>query len=312
MTIIENIKNSQKILIVGHLRPDGDCLGSGLSLKYICEKYNKQVDFLCDSEMPMHYSFMHGFYDVNNQKLNDYDLFITVDCADSFRLGKYQGYLKSCKNSINIDHHKTNNKFAAINFVKANYSSTCEIIFELLKDCNELDNTIAQLLYVGLSTDTGNFMHNNVTANVHRIAANMIELGVDTNYISTMLYKQNTLAKTKLIAEAIHSMRFYAENKICIISISLEMLKNCGCDLSDTEGLIDYGMSIIGVEVTACLTEQNRPQYKVSYRSRSIDVSKAAGVFGGGGHMFASGCAISGHYEDVISKIVKSITDGMA
>jgi phosphoesterase RecJ-like protein len=127
----------------------------------------------------------------------------------------------------------------------------------------------------------------------------------------TYLYRNNTVNKTKLIARAIESMRFFADGKICAITVSLKALEECGCVLADTEGLTDYGMNIGTVETTLCITETDKPQYKVSYRSKRVNVSAAAGVFGGGGHEAAAGCVLSGHIEDVVRKAVKSVTDLM-
>lgn len=310
MTIIDYIKQAKNVLIVGHQRPDGDCLGSGLTILNICKKYSVNADFICDSPIPAHFDFMPNKAAINVQNFSDYDLLITVDCADKFRMGKYIGYLQ-IPQSINIDHHKTNDNFAKLNIIERNASSTCEIIYKILKPLNELNDDIAFCLFVGLSTDTGHFMHNNTTAEVFAIASELCKFNVSSNQITNFVYKSNTMNKTKLIAKAIDSMRFFCDNKICIISVTQKMLNECSCDLSDTEGLIDFGMQIDTVDVAVCITEQLRPQYKVSYRSKTIDVAASAGIFGGGGHTLASGCVANGSYEDVIRKILKSITDFM-
>lgn len=310
MTIIDYIKAADKILIVGHVKPDGDCLGSGLALYNVCEKYSKSIDILFDSPFPPHYNFLPKAEVVNVQKYKDYDLLITVDCADETRLGKYVGYLKLPK-SINIDHHMTNNNFAKVNFVERKACSTCEIVYDLLRPLNEITDAIANLLFIGISTDTGHFMHSNTSSKVMRVAAELLEYKVDGNKLANNIYKNNTINKTKLIARAIDSMRMFHDNEVCIIVVTLDMLKQCGCDFSDTEGLIDYAMSIDTVKVASCIAEQNRPIFKVSFRSKGQDVAASAGIFGGGGHKLAAGCVVSGFLEDVVSKVLKSITDGM-
>lgn len=311
MTIIEAIKKANNVLIIGHQRPDGDCLGAGLSIYCICKKFSKQADFLCDSDKPLHYDFLPHYEIVNQKLFSDYDLLITVDCADNYRMGKYNGYVKPTLPSFNIDHHKTNNRFAQNNIVFPQASSTCEIIFDLLKDENLIDEEIAMLLYVGLSTDTGHFMHSNTNAKVMQTAAALLSYGIDANKIATCIYKQDTINKTMLTARAINSMRFFKENRICVITVKQSDLDDTGCTMADTEGLIDYAMKIACVEVGVCLTEQKRPHFKVSYRSKGVDVAAAAATFGGGGHTLAAGCVISGKYEDVVDKLLKSVTDGM-
>lgn len=312
MTITERIKAAEKVLIIGHQRPDGDCIGAGLALMRLCEKYGKACNFVFDSPAPAHFSFMAGYEKADVQTMRAFDTVICVDCADSFRTGKYYGYVKDAACSVNIDHHKTNNRFADENIVVPEASSTCEVLFDLLAPLDEIDDYIAYMLFVGLSTDTGHFMHSNTTAKVFEMAAALLKYNIDANEIAGHIYKNATREKTALIARAIESMRFFAEERICVISIFESDLTACGCVLADTEGLIDYAMMIGKTEVGVCLTEQPSPQFKVSYRSKGLDVAAAAGVFGGGGHKLAAGCTVSGKYEDVVRKVVKSVTDGMA
>ncbi len=305
------IKKAEQILIIGHVRPDGDCLGAGFAIKRLCENLNKKADYICDSPFPEHYSFIRGWQEYNVQVCESYDLVICVDCAELSRTGKYAGYLKNI-NSVNIDHHITNNGFAKYNYVLAHASSTCELVYSLIKDSGLITDEIAYLLFIGLSTDSGHFMHNNTNSDLLTAAAELSKFNISVSEIGAKLYRTNTISKTKLIARAIGSMRFFHNNEICLITVKTSDLTECGCELADTEGLTDFGMNIGVVKVTVCITEQNRPLYKVSYRSKSVDVAAAAAVFGGGGHKLAAGCVVSGHYEDVVSKIVKSVTDGMS
>ena len=311
MTLTEIIDNAQSVLIIGHQRPDGDCIGAGLALKSVCTTHGKPCDFVFDSPVPAHFAFLPAFDTLNAFSAKPYDTVICVDCADHLRTGKYIGYVKNAGISVNIDHHQTNNRFAAVNIVVPEASSTCEVLFDLLEPAGELNDTVAYYLFVGLSTDTGHFMHSNTTAKVFRTAAKLAEYKFDPHAVASNLYKNTTAGKMKLIARAIQSMRFFADGKVCVISVRPEDLQACDCVLADTEGLIDYGMMIGSVEVAICLTEQNNPQFKVSFRSKGADVAAAAAVFGGGGHKLAAGCTVSGKYEDVVRKVVKSVTDGM-
>ena len=307
MTLIDYIKNARTVLIVCHIRPDGDCLGSGFALKRIAENLGKRVDFVTDSDKPAHYSFIKDFDSLNDKKYDKYDL----GSAEDSRLGRYlDAYLK-CPMTINIDHHRTNNRFGKINHVDAEISSTCELLYSLIKDENVIDAQSATCLYLGLSTDTGNFMHNNTTSNTMKVASNLLALGANHQSIVNDFYKNNTKNKLALTAKAIDSMRFFCDDKIVIMTVTSAILRECGCTMADTEGLIDYGMSIGSVQAAVCMTEQRERSYKVSFRSKGVDVAAAAMTFGGGGHKLASGCVVNGHYEDVVRKVVKSITDGM-
>jgi len=210
--------------------------------------------------------------------------------------------------SLNIDHHITNNKFANKNIVK-NYSSTCEILAEELAGTDFFDEKIAYLLYVGMSTDTGHFAHSNTNSRVLSNASKLLNYGFEPYEIIKNLYRNNTIQKTKLIGVAINSMKFYNDNKICFVTITKQNLNDCGCIISDTEGLIDYAVAIGSVEIAICLCEHSPKTYKVSFRSKGADVSVAASMFGGGGHKQAAGCIISGFYEDVIQKLLRAVTE---
>ena len=311
MTLINSIKNATSVLIIGHVRPDGDCIGAGLAVKSVCKNHGVSCDFVFDSPVPEHFSFLPDYAELNVQNNKSYDLVIAVDCGDDLRTGKYIGYVKKAKQSYNIDHHISNNRFALVNEVRPDACSTCEVLYDMLCNSGEIDDTVAYYLFVGLSTDTGHFVHSNVTSHVFEIAADLCKHNINPHAIADNLYKNTSYNRVALISRAIQSMKFFADRKICVISIRLNDLSDCGCVLADTEGIIDYAMMISGVEVGLCICEQNSPQFKVSYRSKGLDVGQAAAVFGGGGHKLAAGCQISGKYEDVLRKAVKSVTDGM-
>ncbi len=311
MTIIDRIRKAETILIVCHIRPDGDCLGAGFSLKKVAENLGKKVDFVSDSDKPRQYAFIDGYETLNEKCYDKYDLGIAVDCGDDARLGKYLLPFKKCQYTINIDHHGTNNHFAKENIVEPYTSSTCEMVFKLLENENVIDGEIATLLYLGLSTDTGNFMHTNTSSSALMVASKLLSLGADLQKIVNGFYKNNTKNKLALISKALSSMRFFHDDEVVVITITAKDLTNCGCVMADTEGIIDYGMSIGSVKAAICMTEQRERSYKVSFRSKEPDVALAAGVFGGGGHKMAAGCVANGYYEDVVRKVVKAVTDGM-
>lgn len=305
MTPIDAIKKANDILIVCHIRPDGDCLGSGFALTRIAERMGKRVDFVCDSPFPPAYSFIKDRDKFNDIKCERYDLAIAVDCADSARMGAFGELFRKCSETINIDHHKTNDGFGKSNFVVPDLSSTCELLYSLIKDYGVIGADEATDLYLGLSTDTGNFMHSNTTPDTLRTASELLALGADLGAIVNGFYRNNTKNKLALVARAVGSMRYFDDDKVVVMTVTQRDLKETGCVLSDTEGLIDYGMSVGSVKVAVCMTEQRERSYKVSLRSKGADVSLVAGAFGGGGHKQASGCVANGYYEDVVEKIVR-------
>ncbi len=311
MELIDSISEAKKILIVGHMRPDGDCLGAGLALYRLAAKLNKCADVVYDSDLPEHYAFLPDFGIINKQTIHDgYDLLLIVDCGDELRMGKYQKLLKKVK-SIQFDHHITNNGFADINYVQPEKSSTCEILSDMLLPEKVVDEQIASYLYMGVSTDTGHFMHNNVTQNVFDIASKLVSCGARIYEINNALYRSKSVNKTMLIGRAISSMRFFVDRTVCIISIRPGDLAETGCALSDTEGLIDLAMDMGVVKIAVCMTEQYEGKFKISFRSKGFNVAACAAAFGGGGHIQAAGCVAMGAYDDVLLRVLKSITDGM-
>ena len=318
MQLKKILKEAQNVLIVCHKKPDGDTLGAGFAFWNLCRVYQKNVDIVADSPEPAYYAFMPDFDRLNRQELKTYDLVIAVDCGDIERMGKFQDYAKSIV-SINIDHHKTNKGFGKYNHVVPELSSTCEAVYDIFFAEGILDAVpadirvkIAYCLFIGLSTDTGHFMHSSVTAKTLHTAAALADFGLNVNEIAAYLYQSNTVQKMQLITRALQSIRYFHHGDIGVITVRQRDLIESGCESSETEGLIDYAMKIKSVLVAVCVSEQTEKVFKVSFRSKGLDVSQSAAFFGGGGHVRAAGCTVMGYYEDVIDRIIKAITDGMS
>lgn len=310
--IIKAIQNSKNVLVCGHIRPDGDCIGSALAVRRICEKLGKNADAVCDSDKPDAFFYLPDYDKFCSRKYDDYDLFIAVDCADEKRLGEYRKYLVSAKNSVDIDHHPTNYGYAKINCIDAKAASVCALLFELFEDSGLIDKDVAEMLYTGVSTDTGHFMHSNTDAKVFTTAAKLCGYGIDVGRINHDLYRNESMNKMKLTARAIDSIRLHADGKIALMTILLDDLKACDCETLDTEGLIDYASSIAGVRISIAMCEQPGNLFRVSLRSVSADVSAVAGKFGGGGHKLASGCIINGNRYDVAEMLIKAATAALS
>ena len=307
--IINAINAAKTVLVVGHVRPDGDCVGSVLAMRHICEKLGKIADGVCDSDKPEAYAFLPEYEYFCAPRYKQYDLFISVDCATESRLGEYRAFLDSAKNSINIDHHATNPGYGKINYIDGDACSTCYILFNMFKDVEGmLDGDAAAMLYTGLSTDTGHFMHSNTTEEVFRTAAELCGYGIDVAALNRSLYCNNAFNKVMLTARALGGIVLYEGGKIALMNISLKDLQDCGCTSADTEGLINNASAIAGVGIAISMCEQPGSLYRVSFRSAAADVAAAAAKFGGGGHKLAAGCMISGNRYDVLEKVVAAAT----
>ncbi len=303
--IINAIKNSSAVLVCGHMRPDGDCIGSALAMRRLCEKLGKHADAVSDGEKPPAFDFLPDYELYCAPRRPDYDLLIAVDCAEEKRLGEYRRYLNTARTVVNIDHHP-NIGYGNINVVDPSASSTCAIVFELFEDSGYMDKTIAEMLYTGLSTDTGHFMHSNTDEKVFKIAARLCTYGIEVGKINHDIYCNKSTNRIALTALALSGIRLYAEGKIALMTVMLADLEKSGCHTPDTEGLIDHASSISGVKISLCMCEQPGNVFRVSLRSVEADVSAVAARFGGGGHKLASGCMISGNRYDVAEKIIKA------
>lgn len=307
--ITEAIKRAGTILVCGHIRPDGDCVSSALAVKSLCEKLGKQADAVCDlnDDKPDNLGHLRGYEDFGKTRFEYYDLFIAVDCATVKRLGKYKQYLDDAANSINIDHHPTNERYGAINHIEADASSTCAIVFGLFENSELIDKDIAAMLYTGLSTDTGHFMHANTDSKVFGIAEKLSRYGLDIGGINNELYCSKSYPRIKLTARALEGIKLYEDGAIALMTVTQADLKSCGCKSDDTEGLIDYASSIRGVKISIAMCEQvGGGQFRVSLRAKTANVATVAETFGGGGHKLAAGCIIFGAKDFVEKKVVEA------
>ncbi|NLK17621.1 MAG: bifunctional oligoribonuclease/PAP phosphatase NrnA [Clostridiales bacterium] len=300
----EKINEAKSIAILCHIRPDGDTLGSALALKNALK--HKECFVYCDDAISQKFDFLKGFYDIRGGEIGSHDLIICVDCSDLGRLGSYSSAVKYHENTVNIDHHISNEEFAHINCVLG-LSSTCEIIFNLIKFMGiEPDADVYKCIFCGLSTDTGNFSHSNTTHTAFAVASELVRLIGDISFITQRLYKDIPKSKLLLLGHALSNIKFYIGDKMAILTILLEDLERFGCASNDTEGFVDYAINIVSVEVGAILLECEKGRFKVSLRSKSADVCKIAAQFGGGGHTHASGCMLFGDYEEVVDKLVRN------
>lgn len=310
MQICELLKTAEKVAIFCHTRPDGDALGAGLALCTVLNNAGKLAVMCCDDAVPEKYSFLIPFDTVKDKIPTDieFDTFISVDCADVNRMGSFSNSFVAFKGKkINIDHHISNKKFADYNFVEER-CATCEILTEIITTAGfEIDNNIADLLMLGLVTDSGNFVHNDVTAKTFETAAILRAKGADVNLINYQMFSRQSKLRAILFGKVISNMRFALDDKLAFIIVGLDLFDKSNTDKSITEGFVDFPLTIDGVEVSVSLLEVKKRQYKISLRSKTVNVNAVAATFGGGGHILASGCMLSGELEEVIEKITYAV-----
>jgi len=311
MNISSIIRGRKKIIILPHILPDGDTLGSSIALKKALCLLNNDVSIILDDEIPSNLLFLADNNNIMSTKLFldlnvNPDLVITIDTSDVERLGDRGKLLNLSEEILNIDHHSTNNYYGKYNIVDPDASSGGEIIYEIIKELDvEIKKDIAESLYVSLSTDTGSFKYSNTSPKTLRIAADLLEAGIDTTRIVTELYQNKPVNKIRLLSDVLSSLEIYYDGKLSIMSVPLQMFEKNNAHTSESDGIIEYGRDIDGVEVSILLKELAPNEIKVGFRSKyDFDVSLIAMEFGGGGHKKASGCTIFDTIENAKKIIV--------
>ena len=313
--IAEKLKKAKSVAIFCHARPDGDALGAGLAMLLALQNAGKSVIMCCEDLPPEKFAFLSAMSYVRRglPTKTEYDTFVSVDCADVSRMGIFaDAYLKFAGTTINIDHHVSNSGYGKLNFV-IDCPATCEVLTDLFSVAEfEITKDIADLLLVGLITDSGNFTHLDVGENTFKAAAKLRAAGGDVNLINYMMFSRQPKQRALLYGRVMNKIRFALDDRLTFIVTSLEDMEETGADKSLTEGFVDFPLTIDGVEVSISLMEVKKRHYKVSFRSKGkVNVNAVAGTFGGGGHVLASGCVLNGELEEVIEKLTYAVQQNL-
>lgn len=305
------IKNAVNIAIFTHTTPDADALGGALALQKIIHNNfeGKNVDIFADGEISELYVPMLRDEQINPIPLNEYDIGIIVDSPNPQRTGKFTDIINSLPQLINIDHHETNSRFGHVNYVTTKVSSTCEMIYLLAeKHGYYLDTKTAQALFQGIITDTNNLSAVN-NKNTLRVVHELLKHNFNAEKIKEYYFQRNSRAKTKLLAKALQTLRFYNNDHITTMKISYDMLNKHNATFKDTLGIIDNGINIDGIEASAILIEQEPNQVHVSLRSKGkINMGDIATNFGGGGSLLLAAFQKNGNMLDIEDELIKYLS----
>ncbi|MCR5553418.1 MAG: bifunctional oligoribonuclease/PAP phosphatase NrnA [bacterium] len=313
-SIFDKIKNANSITILTHAKTDGDAVGSALAFFYYAKEQGKEPTILIDSAIPSNLLWLPGIENINAKKVNGGDLAITVDCATAERLGRNKFKLSSFKDTISVDHHQDNDRFAKLNLVKPGYSSTAEYIYDLfVKHDQDISPDVARNILVGILTDTGGLKFNSATPDTFRKVASLLEV-VDkkVDYFSLPLFQSLPHKLFMLKKYAYDNVKFYNNNEVAIFELSHEDLLRLGVDITDTKIILDIALSLDSTKLVGAICEDEIGVNYVSLRSKcDIDVSKIATKFGGGGHVQASGCKIISDFKNATKIITDALVKGL-
>lgn len=305
--LVNRLKSLNSALIFCHARPDGDTLSSAFSLKTAFEKCGKKADVVCADPIPEKYKNC-GFIGEFSSGSDEYDAHIAVDCASENMIGELYSKFASHKETYCIDHHVSNTRYAKHSYVACECANAVNV-YDIIVDLGvEIDEKLANTIYLGICTDSGNFSQSNTDAKALFVASKLAEAGANPAQIYNAMFKCQSVARAKLYGEIIGKIKFFHDDRLGLIVTRLADLEKYGVDKSVTEGFVDFPLTVGKVEVAVSIVESGDKCFKISFRSKKdVDVNAVAATFGGGGHVRASGAMLNGYLEDVIDKIVFTV-----
>ena len=310
LDMLQEMHRSKSVLLTTHINPDGDALGSLLAMYRWFIDHGKQVDMWVDDSIAPIYSFLPGIHEIKKPgiQVSKAELMIVLDAGDIGRIGKVAELFRG--RILNIDHHISNNGFADFSVIDTEAAATGEIIYRIFEtDKYPINSATATCIFTAIATDCGFFRYSNTSPDTLRFSAELVQSGAMPSEISENL-ETYTLEKYSVLTSVLNSLELSDCGKIAMVTMPFAVSQD---DIQDSEGFVDFPRRIQGVEIAILFKPTSDNSVKVSFRSRSINVSELAAVFGGGGHARAAGCTIKQDIESakksVLVVALKSIHD---
>ncbi len=308
--IASHLFTSESVALFVHKNPDWDCIGSAFALRAALRAAGVQCDIFTEEALSHYLSFMESdVIPYRNGFSPDYDVCCAIDVGEAARMGLWANFFCAARDTVCIDHHIQRTAFAKMSYVEKERCCTGELIYELLRTAKAtITKRIAEYLYLAMSSDTGAFRYAGVNRRTYEILAELYDTGIDTAYLSAMLYERDTLPQMKLRARAIESLTLYGDGKICTAMITADDLKHFGASKSDTEGLAQLPRQIDGVEISVFLSDREDGTVRASLRATGDrNIEPVARLFGGGGHSRAAGCTFETDIRTAEQMLVKEL-----
>lgn len=304
----EQLKDANSIALISHLDPDGDNLGSLTALSKSLLNLGKKVYPIEFDKIPENLKFLPNLDLLSDNTDININMIICLDCANYERLGQIDELFNKAKYRINIDHHKSNEFYGDVNIVKKGYSSTCELVFDLINEINlPIDKEISMSLLTGISTDTGRFLYSATTADTLAKASRLVENGADMMKINELIYQSKKFEAQLLENEILSKTKIY-NDYVAFSFVMTDQLNKYNVEISDIDSVINTFRDTDKIKISVLIKQQTENEYKVSFRSKgNIDVGLIAKNLGGGGHKNAAATRITGDFETVSNKIKEEI-----
>ena len=316
--IAEYIQKNDNYLIIGHIDPDGDAIGSIMAFKFLLNNLNKNSILLLHADLRKEYEILFKYLNPNDyyiyqnkeelSKLKKYSNAIVLDSANIDRLGNFKELIEGCY-KVNIDHHYDNSKFGDLNYVNSNESAVGKIIYDLTKIISiDIEESIGTAIALAVLADTGSLKYPNSDPDSFRLIANLKEKGIDIVEINRFLQSFSSLKYLKLLSKGLANINVDKTGKIAWLVLSSSDIKEIGIDDKEIKNLVNYPRDIRGVEVGISFVEKQEDFIDISFRSLNyVDVSDIAHKFNGGGHPRASGTKIEGNLEEIVNKVLTEV-----
>ncbi|WP_438448266.1 DHH family phosphoesterase [Gorillibacterium sp. sgz5001074] len=309
------ILNQDRFLVVSHVNPDGDAIGSTLAVGHMLEQLGKSYIMMNEGAVPAKFSLLPGYADIRDysawgsQDKPEFQAVIAVDCADYERIGRVREWFPDAVPLLNIDHHPTNDAYGTANLIHPEAAATAQVLYDLtVTMALPWTKPFSTCIYTGLLTDTGGFRYSNTTPKVMQIASEMLRQGVNGNELADQLLEKLTFSHISILRKALSNLNFTSDKKIAWMSVSLDDIREAGADGGDMDGLVNYPRNVEGVEVGLLFKQSGNLLYKVSLRSAGLaDVSAIAQRFGGGGHIRAAGCTVQGTLQEAVQQVLTEV-----
>lgn len=305
------LRGADDILILSHQFPDGDTLGCAAALCRGLQQLGKRAATACVDEPSAKYAFLfEGLACLSFEP----KFVVTVDVATEELLGEPVREQYAGRVDLSIDHHGSHTPFAKAVFVDSTAAATAEVLYDLFKLLEvKLDLPMAEALFTALSTDTGCFKYPNTTPRTHRMAADLLELGVNAGEINHRMFDTKTRARMEMERMVLETLQFYLDGRCAMIYISREMIESTGAQEDDLDGLSSLPRQPEGVLAGVTIRQKKNGDFKLSLRTEPpIDAAKICGTFGGGGHANAAGATLSGTLEEIRSKVEQAVNQEFA
>lgn len=311
--IVGRLKAGHRFVLSSHSRPDGDAVGSALAAAFALRRLGKEAVVVMDGVPPPSLQLFPGVGDIIAASSVDqtYDAAIIMECSTLDRTG-VAGFDRSPV--INIDHHPGNARYGVVNWIDESAAACGEMVAGLVDALGvPLDPVIATHLYLTILTDTGSFHFSHLTAHTFELARRMVEAGADPVGIARAHYDSNTLGRVRLFGSVLSGMQLGPDGRVAVLAVTRKMVDEAGGTYDDTEGLINFPLSVREIQAVAFLKEQLPGEWRVSLRSKGpVDVGAIAQALAGGGHANASGCGVTGDLDTLSADFMRRLESAVA